>query len=194
MLTPKKKTERRFERMLAKSKEFRPHVYLSKYVAPVFQKMVRAEAGARSGYEWFHRQGTMQSNFVPVGMCVCVTCGKMAAWTGDKKAGIEGIDTGHFVSSRKASIVLEETNVAPQCVSCNKFNYGMPEAYEKWMLATHGQDVIDRLRFLKTTTRQFNHDELVGLRISYMDRLKEACKRIKNGASIDIRVINERLD
>ncbi len=178
MLTKSK----RFDRMLAKAKEFMPSTYLNRYVAPKFQLMVRAEYAARDELETVIHQGTIQKVRAHTGYCACVTCGKVLWWKADKKSGVEGIDTGHFIAGRRASILLEETNVAPQCVFCNRHNHGMVEAYSRWMLEVRGKAEIDRLRMLNNqVSRKFELEELVTLRIGYMDRIKVAEENIDAG-------------
>lgn len=182
-LTAEQKEQNRFDRMLAKAKELFPHNYLRRFVAPSFQKMIRAEAGAREGLEAVVKQGTIQHVNAPIGYCACVTCGKVLPWSVDTKSGQEGMDTGHCIAGRAASIVLEESNVAPQCQFCNKHQHGMPEAYERWFVRVRGKAELDRLKQLRDqTVRKFTHEELVALRIQYMDRLKAAVQQIEQNA------------
>ena len=82
--------------------------------------------------------------------------------------------TGHFIGSRKFSILFEEDNVAPQCSSCNAYEGGAPHAFRLWMLEVRGRETIERLERLKNTTRQFTREELVDMRIEYLARLKQA--------------------
>lgn len=174
------KQQKRFDRMLEKSKEFEPHRYLSKYVAPAFQKMVRAEAGAFEGEVTAIHQGVITKIHSSLGDCVCVTCGKVGPWSTDNKAGRQGVDAGHFLASRRASIVLEESNCHPQCQFCNNFQHGMPEAYTRWMEAVYGSTEIDRLKYLlNQVSKQWTREELVELRIAYMDRTKAAIEKMK---------------
>lgn len=170
--------EKRFERMLAKSREFQTSTYIRKFVAPDFQKMIRAEAGAFVGITWVVADGKFAGRRVRLGECACVTCGKIHAWKKQKQFGKAGVDTGHFVASRCNSIIFEETNAHPQCVHCNQYLGGNQEAYSIWMWNVYGQEEIDRLNRLRNESVQFTREDLVYRRINYRARLKVAVDAI----------------
>lgn len=175
-LTPEEKAERARERMLQKAKEYSTGTYIRRNVAPVFQKMIRAEFGADPRqYVTAVVDGTIQQVQREVGQCACVTCGRVVRWNG------RDIQTGHFLASRCNSILFEETNVAPQCSHCNGYRGGMPQEYRLWMRMTRGPEAIERLERLKTESRSFMREELVDLRISYAARLAAAEERMRNG-------------
>ena len=109
------------------------------------------------------------------GECVCVTCGTVTAW--DAKQ----MNCGHFIGGRTASIVFEETNVAPQCAHCNSHLSGAPAEYQLWIEAMYGRDEVDRLRRLKSEVVKFTIEELVDKRIYYMKRLKAAVSFMQEG-------------
>ena len=89
--------------------------------------------------------------------------------------------TGHFIASRCAAIVLEETNVAPQCSRCNLYGSGEQRKFQIWMDYTFGPDEIDRLQSLKNgPVRQFTRDELVDLKLGYMERNRAAQKVMRD--------------
>mgnify|MGYP003628932328 CR=1 FL=1 len=170
-LTPEEKAARHRQRLLNKASEFQTSTYLRKFVAPLFQKMIRAESGAdRRQFVTAVVRGEIHQVPRHVGECVCVTCGKADAWN----SGIKGIHAGHFLASRRNSILLEEDNVAPQCSHCNYYASGAPQAFRKWMLAVRGEEVVERLERLKTQSVSFDREQLVDLRIEYGDRLKAA--------------------
>lgn len=177
-LTPEQKAARARERMLEKAKEFSTGTYISRFVAPLFQKMIRAEAGAD------HRQyvtavvdGKIRQVERKLGQCVCVTCGKVQRWD----SGIKGAHTGHFLASRRNSILFEESNVAPQCASCNYYRSGAPQEFRLWMRMVRGPEAIERLERLKTESRSFDREELVDMRIAYAARLADAEAQMKAG-------------
>jgi len=170
-LTDDEKRARKRDRMLEKAREYTTGTYCRKFVSPLFQKMIRAEFGAHSGdVEHAILDGQLDLIARRRGQCVCVTCGTVKAWD----SGIKGIHTGHFLASRCNSILLEESNVAPQCSSCNYYRSGAPQAFRRWMLAVRGQETVERLERLKTESRTFQRDELVDLRIGFAARLKAA--------------------
>lgn len=174
-LTPEEKTERARRRMIEKAREYTLGTYCARFVAPVFQQMIRAEAGAVATGLWYAIvDGTLIHVHRHVGCCVCVTCGTTSAWSG----GIGGMHTGHFLASRRNSILFEEMNVAPQCSKCNAYRDGAPQEFRRWMLEMRGKKTIERLEALKHTVRRFTREELVDMRIEYAARLKAAVERM----------------
>jgi hypothetical protein len=169
-LTDDEKLARKRQRMLEKAREYTTGTYCRKYVAPLFQRMIRAE--------WAAAPTTLIAIWcteplsIPrrVGECVCVTCGKRGPWS----SGLGGFHCGHFLASRRNAILLEESNVAPQCSSCNRYRSGAPQEFRRWMEIVHGEEEIARLEQLKTQVRSFSREELVDLRLEYQRRLAEA--------------------
>ena len=184
-LTPEEKAERIRQRMIEKANEDKLATYAGK-VAVVFQKMIRAEAGAQpAGWaraygpgDW-NRSDVYRVNDIwrNVGHCVCVTCGKVLPWT----TGTGSMQTGHFDHGRShASLLFEEDGVAPQCSFCNKERGGADADYTQWMLAVRGKEVVERLKKLKHTVRRFTFEELVDMKIEYAARLKAAIERMES--------------
>jgi len=167
--------------MIQKAKEFTTRTYISRFVARSFQRMIRAEyAACETPCAAAMVKGSLE--YIPreYGECVCVTCGSVKRWNH------KGMHTGHFLASRRNSILFEEANVAPQCAYCNQFLHGYPESYRMWMLAIHPEGTIERLEQLKTTSVSFTREELVDMRIRYDVRLKAAeqlMKQPSQGAS-----------
>ena len=171
--------EARYQRHLAKAKEWTIKTLLRK-TAIEFQKAIRAEAGAFVGHVRCVVDGEMATRYSPRGKCVCVTCGKLVPWSGDVRTGKPGIDAGHFLGSRRASIVLEPLNCHPQCRYCNQYLSGNPDCFELYMRTVFGQDVIDNLRDLKNNvSKKWEREELVAKRIGYLDRVKAAKELMK---------------
>lgn len=170
------KEDKRFQRMLEKAREYQLSTYVRKFVAPDFQRMIRAEAGAFVGLVMAVFDGELVEIQSRLGECVCVTCSTATPWSGDR-----GMNCGHFVASRCNSILFEETNVAPQCAHCNKFLGGNQENYSLWMRHVHGQKEIERLRQLRHRSVTFTREELVKRRLAYLDRLRTAESLIATG-------------
>lgn len=171
-----RKAERKRQRLLEKAKEYQTSTYVRKFVAPVFQRVVRAEAAALpKGLAWAIVDSELA--FVPrdVGECVCVTCGRVDRWS----SGIKGFHTGHFLASRRNSILFEEDNVAPQCSHCNVYCSGSAQEFRKWMMAVRGKEVVERLERLKTESVSFSREQLVDMRIEYARRLQVATDAIE---------------
>jgi hypothetical protein len=177
-LPPEDKAERARERMLEKAKEYQASTYCRKFVSPLFQKMIRAEFGACPlPFALAIVDGELKDVARAIGQVVCITCGAVSSWCGNQIGG--GFHTGHFLASRRNSILFEEANVAPQCAHCNAYRGGMPQEYRKWMLEVRGLETVERLEKLKTQSVSFDRDELVDMRINYAARLKAAEERMK---------------
>ena len=175
-MTPEEKEGRQRERLLDKAKEYQTSTYVRKFVAPLFQKMIRAEAGAEmSGTQVVIVDGELDVVERKRGQCACVTCGTVKAWD----SGLKGMHCGHFIASRRNSILFEEDNVAPQCSHCNYYGSGRAQEFRKWMLEIRGLAVVERIEKLKTESRQFDREELVDLRMWYAARLKAAEQLMK---------------
>jgi hypothetical protein len=157
--------------MLEKARQYQIGTYINKFVAKEFQQMIRAEAGAKpDGHVFAVVNGAIATVFRQRGQCVCITCGTTRPWSG----GLGGMHTGHFLGSRRFSILFEEENVAPQCSACNRYRSGMPQEFRLWMEFVRGRETVERLEKLKTTSRTFSRDELVDMRLEFRRRLREA--------------------
>lgn len=178
-LTPEQKAERSRQRKIETAKQYSLGTYSRKVVAPIFQRMIRAEAGALpERWPRVVQGGELTQVLRRIGECACVTCGKVTPWTGGI-GRFGGMHCGHFLASRCNSILFVEENVAPQCSSCNVYSYGQPQDFRRWMLAVRGEETVERLERLKNTTRQFRREELVDMRIEFEARLKAAEERMK---------------
>lgn len=174
-MTPEEKAERARQRMIAKAQEFQIGTYVARFVAPEFQRMIRAEAAAEPPWPALAIvAGRAERTFRCVGFCVCATCGAVRPWSG----GLGGMHTGHFLASRRFSILFDEDNVAPQCSKCNRYRGGAPQEFRLWMEAVRGPETIARLERLKSTTRTFTREELVDMRLEFKRRLAAAVERM----------------
>ena len=175
-LTPEQKAENARQKLIEKAREYGADSYCRKFVAPLFQRMIRAEDAAQppdfSRHVW---EGGICESWRERGECVCITCGDVKAWD----SGIKGMHTGHFLASRRNSILLVEANCAPQCSSCNYYRSGAPNEFRQWMTAVRGLNVIERLEALKRTSVSFDREQLVDMRIEFNRRLKAAEQTMK---------------
>lgn len=181
MLTTEQKAERSRQRMIDNARQWQLGTYSAKFVAPLFQQMIRAEAGARpAGLCVVIVDGEVSQAMREIGYCACVTCGKVSPWKGHGQANWKGYElhTGHFLASRRNSILFEEENCAPQCSHCNYHRSGEQQLFRKWMLAVRGEATVERLERLKNVVRKFTREELVDMRIGYAARLQAAEKRM----------------
>ncbi len=178
-MTKEDKAQRYRERMIEHAKQFQLGTYSRKFVAPVFQLTIRAEeAAGPAGNSAAMIDGQHFFSFRGIGQCVCVTCGVVGPWKGNVQGG-GTIESGHFLASRRFSILFEESNVHPQCKYCNRHLNGNHGLYEAWMRHVYGQEEIDRLQALKAGTKTFTREELVDMRIGYAARLKAAEEKMK---------------
>ena len=185
-LTPEQKSANARAKMLEVARQYSTGTYIRKFVAPLFQSMIRAEAGAiPEGLTTVIVECEVGQSFRRVGECACITCGKVAPWKGNAIGGGE-IETGHFLASRCNSILFEEANVSPQCKICNRHRAGEQQLYRKWMMTVRPED-IERLEKLKPQSKQFTRDELVDMRIGYAARLNAAVARMKGVGHVESR-------
>ena len=176
--SPEDKAARARARMIDKAREYGTDSYCRKFVAPVFQRIIRAEAAAcPAGFvQAAIGDHGIDTVYRCVGQCICVTCGKVDAWD----SGIKGMHTGHFSASRRNAILLLEENCAPQCQSCNYYRSGMPAEFRLWMLVVRGIETIERIESLKRTSVSFDRETLVDKKIEFSRRLKGAQDKMKS--------------
>lgn len=150
----KPKTEKQRERMLNSLKQYQ----LSKarnIVAKSFQEMIRWEYAA-------DHEGVLH----------CCTCDARGL-IGENK-----FDAGHYFS-RRTPLVFDSRNCHPQCKTCNRAEYGKPEAYGRFMRKMYGPDTVLEMQNASRQFRKFTHDELCDLKIEFLARIKAAKARLK---------------
>ena len=181
-ITPEEKAQRSRQRMIDVARQSQIGTYTRSVVAPLFQKMIRAEAAAKpAGGTQAIVNGELSLVLREGGQCVCVTCGKVLPWKGNGPWKENLLHTGHFLASRRNSILFEEENCWPQCSHCNYVQSGEQQLFRKWMLAVRGAEVVERLERLKNEMRTFDRETLVDMRIAYQKRLDAAILRMQNG-------------
>lgn len=155
---------------MERAKQVRPLTYLHKYVAPKLQKAIRIEAALSPSQEVMV-EGELMTAVVAAPLCVCVTCGAVGHYT--------VMNAGHYLASRRPSIILDERGIHVQCVTCNMTLSGNVSVYHEFMLLTHGQEVIDDLHRLRNTvSKHWTYEELVDLRMEYDGRIKDGEARL----------------
>jgi len=85
---------------------------------------------------------------------------------------------GHFLPGRSQSILFDPRNCHPQCDYCNTYLDGNTKAYKAYMFHVYGQEVIDELEVLKRQPKSWTADELVDMRMEYMERIEVAKKKM----------------
>jgi len=93
------------------------------------------------------------------GLASCVTCGteKLVPWT--------QLQAGHFVSRRHQfhRWDLDNGNVNPQCVACNRFDQGRQWAHGQYIDQKHGEGSAAWLWQTRKTSAPMDRTELEAL-------------------------------
>lgn len=105
------------------------------------------------------------------GICQCVTCGKRYHW--------KQMHAGHFIASRRMSVLFIECNVHPQCNHCNTFLNGNVTEYERYIVSEYGVEMVDSLRRARNEQRTFTREELADMREKYKARIKAQSQRLE---------------
>lgn len=102
----------------------------------------------------------------------CVSCPKtMPSW--------KDAQGGHYLpKSRYSGIMLDEMNVNPQCHNCNCHDGGAGGPYRKWMVSRYGEEAVLDLESRKLDEPIKDREQLVIMRIGFMDRIKVQEKRL----------------
>ncbi len=163
--------------------KFNPDIYtlksLIKLTAAALQKAIRAEAGACVGPTPCVQNGVYTHVIAPLGFCVCITCGVILPWKYSSRYNGPKTEAGHFLASRRNSIIFEESGIHPQCSGCNKYKSGNPASYEIYMRNLYGQPMIDHLRHLRDNVSvTFSREELCQRLAEYKQRIKIAERRM----------------
>lgn len=186
-LTEEERKQRRYQKLLQNSKTKQIGTY-RKEVARDLQKAIRMEAALFVGHVKAVVDGELTTVESPHGQCVCVTCGKLMEWN------TPACNAGHFLGGRSDSIVFEEVGIHPQCAHCNQYRSGAPEEYRTYMDGMYGVEVIQELEnrkrgFVRDVGGREHklvpstRDQLVTRRIGYLDRIKAAESKLKQGLS-----------
>ena len=128
----------------------------------------KASKAKATAWMWFSRYIRARDCMAYSGTILdgrCISC--------DKPVRFDEGDAGHFIPSRRDSILFEETNCHLQCRKCNRFEQGAWVEYESAMLLKYGPKEVDRLKSLKFTTvklRESNYREIAD---KYRKKYKE---------------------
>ena len=147
-LTDEEKRRRKVQRTLERFKELRLGTCINQ-TALLFQKLVKLRA------------------LRPDGKLTCCSCGRRD-YPGKHFHG------GHWIGRSKKAVIFDPRNCHPQCALCNKFGLGAVKAnYDEFMRRTYGQEVMDELKRLGNTTKQWTKDELAELYVGYREEINE---------------------
>lgn len=137
-----------------------------------FQRLVRARDGAFVGKVWVHIDGEVKHVYAPLGIVICITCGKPLPWAAPAGLGIEGAQGGHYLSRKHLSTRFVETNCHSQCPRCNDPGRGdVGPAYRMAMVKRYGEEAVDELHLLAHTEFDWTIDDLKAFRRETRQRL-----------------------
>jgi hypothetical protein len=97
--------------------------------------------------------------------------------------GVNGVDhAGHYFSTSQCpqpSMRFNEKNVNGQCVSCNTFNEGNRQGYEKGIIRKYGSKVIEELDVVRSLRQvSWNGFEFKVMIKVYQEKIKELKKSL----------------
>ncbi len=94
----------------------------------------------------------------------CCTCGSLKPY--------KDLDAGHYISGRSNSILFVDEGINIQCISCNRFNEGRKDEYERYMQNKYGSEVCEKLKNMKWIKKSLSLLELLALEQDYKEKLK----------------------
>lgn len=101
----------------------------------------------------------------------CYTCDKFVSIS-----KIGGMQMGHFKSRGSgggSGTYFNEDNIRPQCGSCNAFEGGKPEEFERRLVSELGQAVVDRLKVLHKLPSPYGPRDYIGLILYYKTEVQK---------------------
>lgn len=108
------------------------------------------------------------------GIVSCVTCGNTARWDGG------GIHAGHFIhgltyaqDEDTGEFYWLETQIKPQCVSCNTYRNGMLDVFTLHMIDNHGRDHVEWLQTLRHKPLRMRIDDFFRIEQEVRQQIEE---------------------
>jgi len=74
------------------------------------------------------------SNADEGGTVECYTCGRLMNWEKD------GAQAGHAIPGRTGAVLLDESVIKVQCLTCNVFHRGQYHIFATKLIKEHGMD------------------------------------------------------
>ena len=119
-------------------------------------KIVSAYVRIRDAVE---TTGTLES-------CECVTCGA------EKPLFVRGgIEAGHFLPGRHASVVWDTRQIHGQCHYCNNYLNGNTLPYRDYMLEAYGEEYVEKLRQRDREGKQWKEWEMVAMQDNTLKKI-----------------------
>jgi hypothetical protein len=97
----------------------------------------------------------------------CITCGEVVPlWTRG------GMQAGHFIDGRSASILFDEDLVHGQCSRCNLYKSGNKDAYTPIMIDRYGLERVQEMWRQKNIIHRWTKEELNNIIQKYNELYK----------------------
>ena len=97
--------------------------------------------------------------------CKCITCTIMKS--------PKELHAGHFIDRRHSPTLFDETNVHAQCPRCNVYLDGNILEYRRQIIRLYGEGYDIELEEKATGTKKFTRIELIELKRTYTQKIKE---------------------
>lgn len=104
----------------------------------------------------------------------CVTCPEDKSWRPFKE-----LQAGHFIASRRNSVLFDEDIVYTQCYGCNIGKGGNYVDYFVFMEEEWGLEKIEEFRARKNRTVQYRLHDFIELQQLYTDKTTELLKALR---------------
>lgn len=124
------------------------------------------------------RQRKVDDDVMPEGANKCVTCGVIENWK-------YGLQAGHYIHGKNWMSGMDERNVWPQCVKCNKYLSGNAIPYSQFLLKKYGINIIETLQELRCQGWKPSRQELEDIVKRYSnaelnEMINEAARNIRD--------------
>lgn len=120
-----------------------------------------------SAWRWFSRYILLTNTIDKDSITArCCTCGKLM------RIDSRECHLGHYIKVKDAnstnySTAFVETNVAPQCLRCNKYMGGRQDEMAQYLKKKYGPNIIDELHVLKKLPLKLDDSYLAEIAESY---------------------------
>lgn len=110
------------------------------------------------------------------GFCGCYTCGAPIHWKYEAHAG-------HAIPGRHNAVLLDESILRPQCVSCNLFRGGMAHIFATKLIKEHGMQWWEEKLAGARQAVKLTRDDLEKIIETYKQKIEAGC--VSSTAGVD---------
>jgi hypothetical protein len=119
----------------------------------------------KKAWFWFSKYIRLRDGLITMGSKEygkCFTCDRITPlWSRG------GMQAGHFVDGRSATVLFDEKLVHGQCYACNVSKNGNKDAYTPRMIKKYGLRAVQSFWDLKNNTRQWTIEDLEEIEEEY---------------------------